>query len=139
MAEEGSRRYRGTQEGKKPRGHEKMIVWQNMDNLDIMVQKILKKIPRYEMKMRSQIDNASDSVGANFVEGYYSGSIREYMRFLRYSKRSLGELRERVRRVKRKGYVVNGLYDEFDDCAIKTMYLIDRLMKSLHAKCGDLL
>jgi four helix bundle protein len=111
-----------------------MVVWQNIDKLDILVQKILKKIPRYEMKTRSQIDNASDSIGANFVEGYYSGSLREYLKFLRYSKRSLGELRERVRRVKRKGYIVNGLYDEFDDCAIKTMYLIDRLMRSLENK-----
>jgi len=77
-------------EQKKPRGHEKTIVWQNMDRLDVIVQKILKRIPRFETKMRSQIDNASDSIGANFVEGYYSGSIREYLKFLRYSKRSLG-------------------------------------------------
>lgn len=60
---------------RKLRGHEKMIVWQNMDKLDVLVQKILKNIPRYEYKMKSQIDNASDSVSANFVEGYYSGSF----------------------------------------------------------------
>lgn len=99
----------------QPRGHEKMIVWQNIDRLDILVQKILKYIPKHEFKMRSQIDNASDSVGANFVEGYYSGSLAEYIRFLYYSKRSLGELRERVRRVKRKGFITYGIYDEFDN------------------------
>jgi four helix bundle protein len=54
-----------------------MIVWQNIDRLDILVQRILKYIPKHEFKMRSQIDNASDSVGANFVEGYYSGSLAE--------------------------------------------------------------
>ena len=113
-----------------------MIVWQNMDKLDILVQKILEKIPIYSFKMKSQIDNASDSTGANFVEDYYSGSLAEYLRFLRYSKRSLGELRERVRRVKRKGYIIDGVYDEFNDCAIKTMYLLDRLILSLRNKKG---
>lgn len=118
----------------KPRGHEKMIVWQNIDKLDILVQKILKKIPKYEFKMKSQIDNASDSIGANFVEGYYSGSLGEYIRFLRYSKRPLGELRERVRRIRRKEYILGGKYEEFNDCAIKTMYLLDRLLASLIKK-----
>ncbi|MCK4251498.1 four helix bundle protein [candidate division WOR-3 bacterium] len=131
MAREDNKR-----QTRKPRGHEKMIVWQNMDKLDILVQKILEKIPIYSFKMKSQIDNASDSTGANFVEDYYSGSLAEYLRFLRYSKRSLGELRERVRRVKRKGYIIDGVYDEFNDCAIKTMYLLDRLILSLRNKKG---
>lgn len=128
MAQEGSKGLN------KARGHERMIVWQNMDRLDTLVQEILKTIPKYEFKTKSQIDNASDSIGANFVEGYYSGSLAEYLRFLHYSKRSLGELRERVRRVKRKGYVLDGMYEEFDDCAIRTMYLLDRLIQSLKDK-----
>ena len=111
-----------------------MVVWQNMDKLDELVQKILKSIPKHEFKIRSQIDSASDSVGANFVEGYYSGSLGEYLRFLHYSKRSLGELRERIRRVKRKGLIVDRMYEVFDDCGIRTMYLLDRLIQSLKNK-----
>jgi len=129
MAKKGDERQK-----RKPRGHEKMIVWQNIDRLDIMVQRILKGMPKYEFKMKSQIDNASDSVGANFVEGYYSGSLAEYLRFLHYSKRSLAELRERVRRVKRKGYILDKAYNEFSDYAIGTMYLLDRLIQSLKNK-----
>jgi hypothetical protein len=52
---------------KKLQGHQKMIVWQNIDRLDIIVQEVLRCIPKYEFKMRSQIDAASDSVGSNFV------------------------------------------------------------------------
>ena len=89
------------------KSHMKMIVWQSIDELDVMVQEILTKVPRNEYKMRSQIDNTSASVGANFVEGYYSGFLPEYIRFLTYSRRSLGELQERVRRVLRKGYIAN--------------------------------
>ena len=123
-----------TEVRRKPRGHEKMVVWQNIDRLDIMVQKILKYIPKNQYKMRSQIDNASDSIGANFVEGYYSGALGEYIRFLYYSKRSLGELKERVRRVNRKGYIDDDVYSDFDDLSTRTMYLLDRLIGSLKNK-----
>jgi len=108
-----------------------MVVWQNIDKLDAMVQEIIKKIPKTKFKLIAQIDDASDSVGANFVEGYYSGSLAEYLRFLRYSKRSLGELQERIRRVLRKGYIIQEEYNEFDDLSTRTMYLLDRLMHSL--------
>lgn len=122
---------------KKLQGHQKMIVWQNIDRLDIIVQEVLRCIPKYEFKIRRQIDEASDSIGANFVEGYYSGSLAEYIRFNRYGKRSLGELRERVRRTVRKGYVSSTLFVKFEDCAIKTMYLFDRLIRSLENKLKE--
>lgn len=111
--------------------HKKMITWQNIDKLDILIQEILKHIPKYEYKTRSQIDNASDSVGSNFVEGYYSDSLGEYIRFEKYAKRSLAEVRERVRRILRKGYINENMFNKFDDLAIKTMYLFDRLITSL--------
>jgi len=111
--------------------HRKMIIWQNIDKLDIIVQDILKHIPKNEYKTRSQIDNASDSIGSNFVEGYYSDSLGEYIRFEKYAKRSLAELQERIRKILRKGYINQKIYDEFDDLAIKTMYLFDRLITSL--------
>jgi len=115
----------------KRANHRKMIIWQNIDKLDIIVQDILKHIPKNEYKTRSQIDNASDSIGSNFVEGYYSDSLGEYIRFEKYAKRSLAELQERIRRILRKGYINQKIYDEFDDLAIKTMYLFDRLITSL--------
>ena len=111
--------------------HRKMIIWQNIDKLDILVQEILKYIPKYEFSTRSQIDNASDSIGSNFVEGYYSDSIGEYIRFEKYAKRSLAELQERVRRIFRKGFINKKLLEKFDDLSIKTMYLFDRLIISL--------
>ncbi len=117
-----------------PFGHRQMVVWQNADRLDMLVQKILAKIPSHEFQTRSQIDTASDSISANFVEGYYSGALGEYIRFTKYGKRSLAELQDRVRRVLRKGYISQPEFDEFDDLAIKTMYLFDRLIRSLEAK-----
>jgi len=129
----------GTNEGngrqmKAKRGHKNMVVWQSIDELDTIVQGILKKIPKNEFKMRSQIDDASDSVGANFVEGFYSGFLPEYIRFLTYSRRSLGELQERIRRVLRKGYITLVEYEKFDERASKTMFLLNSLIYSLKNK-----
>lgn len=114
--------------------HEKMIAWQMADQLDIMTQEILKYIPKNEYKTRSQIDNASDSIGSNFVEGYYSGSLKEYIRFLRYSRRSCGELQERIRRTFRKRYITQQLYEKFHQHVIRTGYIFDRLIQSLELK-----
>ena len=49
--------------------HKKMIVWKSMDDLDTTVQNLLKIVPRNGFKIRSRIDNISDSLGANFVKG----------------------------------------------------------------------
>jgi len=54
-------------------GHRKMVVWQNCDRLSIMVYRMVKKIPNWNYKIIRQIEAAMDSVGSNFVEGYYSG------------------------------------------------------------------
>jgi len=118
-------------------GHRKMRVWQNIDRLSLLVYGLVRKIPRSNYKLIRQIESAMDSVGANFVEGYYAGSILEYLRFCRYGKRSLGELQERLRRCYFRQYFRNQEYHEFDDLAIKTMYLFDRLIYALEKKAEE--
>lgn len=118
----------------KQYGHKKMIVWQMADKLDAMIQDVLKKIPRTEFKLREQLDSASDSVGSNFVEGYYSNSLAEYIRFCGYSKRSVGEIQQRLRRILRKGHISEAEYNSLDEVAGKTMYLFNRLLDALEKK-----
>ncbi len=124
-----------SKEAKSGVRHKNMIVWQMADKLDKYIQKvILKKIPRYEYKIRTQIDSASDSISANFVEGYYSGSLNEYIRFCKYSRRSIGELHDRVERTLRKEYIAQDEFNKFEDISIKTGFLFDRLLNSLNNK-----
>jgi len=111
--------------------HEKLIAWQMADKLDEIVQEILKSVPRNEFVIRRQLDSASDSVGSNIVEGYYSGTIPEFIRFLRYARRSCGEVQERIMRIKRKGLLNEDLHKKFKPHCIKTGYIIDRLISSL--------
>jgi|SRR3989339_34106 len=116
-------------------GHRKMIVWQNLDKLEIIIQKdILKSIPKNCFSLIDQIDRATSSSVANFIEGYYSGSIREYIRFLKYSKRSLAELQDWIRRVYHKGYIAENIYTNVDKLSIQTMFLLNRLINSLASK-----
>jgi len=116
-------------------GHRKMVVWKNIDEIDFFVQqKILKCIPRNKYNLIDQIERACDSVGANFIEGYYSGSIKEYIRFLKYSKRSLAELQGWARRTFTKGFLRDEQFDLFDNLTIRTMYLLNRLINALNMK-----
>jgi four helix bundle protein len=118
----------------KQYGHKKMIVWQMADKLDALIQEVLKKIPRTEFKLREQLDSATDSVCSNFVEGYYSNSLAEYIKFCGYSRRSIGEVQQRLRRILRKEYISQTQYNELDEIAGKTMYLFNRLIDSLEQK-----
>lgn len=118
----------------KFRGHMKMLVWQNADKLDCLVQKLSRKVPKFQYKLIQQIDRASNSVSANFVEGYYSCSTKEFIRFTRYSKRSLGEVMEHLRGFWRRNYITEEEYQEIIAFCWQTMYLIDRLLKSLKNK-----
>ena len=119
-------------------GHRKMIVWQNLDRIEVSVRKkILKQIPRNKFQLRDQIDRACSSAVANFVEGYYSGSIKEYLRFLFYSKRSLAELQDWVRRTYYNEFIQENLWDEFDDLVVKTLYLFNRLIFSLQQRSSN--
>ena len=116
-------------------GHRKMIVWQNLDKIEIIIQKeILKRIPRNKLKLIDQLDRACGSCVANFIEGYYSGSLKEYIRFLRYSKRSLAELQDWVRRTYHKEFIPEIIYAEFDVLSIRTMFLLNRLINALCEK-----
>ena len=119
------------------RGHMKMRVWQNADRLDCLIQTLVKKVPKFQYRLMQQIDRASNSVLANFVEGYYSCSTKEYIRFTRYSKRSLGELMEHLRCFLRRKYIDQSEYDEAITLCWQTMYLIDRLLNSLNKKLND--
>ena len=116
-------------------GHKKMIIWQNINKTEEFVNtRILPRIPHYKRWLRRQIESACDSIGANFVEGYYSGSIPEYIRFLFYSKRSLAELRDHIERANLKSLISLQTIQDFDKICCQTLYLFSRLISSLKKK-----
>jgi len=111
-----------------------MAVWESIVKQNGIVMTVLKNVSRFEYKMRSQIINANDSVRSNFVEGYYSGYIKEYIRFLKYSRRSGEELHERVKSLYELELIEEELFQQFETRNRKTNYLIDRTRQSLELK-----
>ena len=119
-------------------GHTKMVVWQSIEQLDDIVQDILMCIPKNKYKIYNQLESSNDSVASNFVEGYYSGYLDEYIKFLKYSRRSGAEVYTRGRRVYKHKYFGDNLYKKFEERCVKTMYLIDRTRQSLEKKRNQL-
>lgn len=116
-------------------GHKKMIIWHNIEKIsEYIFEKILPLIPRKYHSLQDQIERATTSIGANFIEGYYSGSTKEFTRFLGYSRRSLAELEYWIGHCTKRKYINNSVAIDLEDIIIKTGYLTDRLMLSLKNK-----
>ena len=78
--------------------------------------------------------NALDSTSANLVEGYYSNSTGEFIRFSSYVRRSCAEVKDRMEKLFRRSLINNEDFVLFDDKAITTGYIIDRLIIGLKKK-----
>jgi four helix bundle protein len=116
-------------------GHKKMIIWHNMESIsEIIFERIIPVIPHKQFALRDQIERATTSIGANFIEGYYSGSTREFIRFLGYSRRSLAELEFWVSHCSKRKYIHSTVSADLEDIIINTGYLTDRLILSLKNK-----
>ena len=73
---------------------EEMKVWQESRILSKRIYTITKnKDFRRDLGLRDQIQRASVSVMSNIAEGYERDSNKELIRFLNYSKGSVGEVR----------------------------------------------
>ena len=82
-----------------------LIVWQLADQLRAEVFQLTKRRPFYaDLKLRSQIDDAADSVCRNIAEGF-GGTDREFANFLRIARRSLNEVQDGFRSAQLKEYV----------------------------------
>ncbi|GJQ22070.1 MAG: four helix bundle protein [Bacteroidia bacterium] len=73
------------------RGYMKLDVWKESVELFHEVYVALKQIPDLDFRLRSQINDAIQSVSANIAEGYCRRTINEYLQYLNIALGSLGE------------------------------------------------
>ena len=86
-----------------------LIVWQLGDQHRIEVFKLTGQTRlRADLKLRSQIDDAADSVCRNIAEGFGCQSHREFARFVRISRRSLNEVQDGLHSATLKQYFAEG-------------------------------
>jgi four helix bundle protein len=105
-----------------------LIVWQLADQLRIQILGLTKRKPFVaDLKLRSQTDDAADSVCRNIAEGF-GCKDHEFARFLRIARRSLNEVQDQFRSAKLKAYVVEADLAE-----------ARKLMRRLYAGLGSLI
>ena len=72
-----------------------LIIWQLADQLRTHVFELTKKRPfATDLKLRSQLDDAADSVCRNIAEGFGCKSDKEFAKFVRIGRRSLNEVQD---------------------------------------------
>jgi four helix bundle protein len=106
-----------------------LIVWQLGDQHRAHIFTLTKRQPlRGDLKLRSQLDDAADSVCRNVAEGFGCQSHREFARFVRIGRRSLNEVQDELRSAVLKEYVTE------DDLAS-----VRQLQRRLYAAMAALL
>jgi len=84
-----------------------LIVWQLSNQLRVEVFQITKRAcVQRDLKLRSQLDDAIDSVCRNIAEGF-SGTDGQFARHLRISRSSLNEVQDEILSACLKGYVTD--------------------------------
>lgn len=95
------------------RDFRRITAWQKADDLVLRIYESTKTFPKDELyALTSQIRRAAVSVPANIAEGSSMSHKKEYVRFLRYAKASLGEVDYYLHLARRLDYLSAGTYDE---------------------------
>ena len=86
-----------------------LIIWQLGDELRQHVFALTKNRPfATDLKLRSQLDDAAESVCRNIAEGFACKTDKEFARFVRIGRRSLNEVQDCFLSARLKRYVTDG-------------------------------
>ena len=93
-------------------------VWQKSIDLAVLIYKLTMEEPlSKDYSLKDQIRRASTSVSNNIAEGFEYGNNKQFARFLRIAKGSLGEVRSQIVVLKRLNYISKEDYQSiYDEC-----------------------
>jgi four helix bundle protein len=114
-----------------------MIVWQLGDELRVEVFKLTGR-PCFDqnLKARSQIDDAVNSVCRDIAEGFACESHREFARFVSISRRSLNELLDGLRGAVQRGCLSQADLQPSHSLARRLFPAMSRLLAYLRTTPG---
>lgn len=114
---------------------EEMKVWQDSRKLSQQIYSITKsKDFIRDFGLRDQIQRASVSVMSNIAEGYERDSNRELIRFLNYSKGSVGEIRSLLYVAFDQEYITKDQFIELKDAATVISIQVANFIKYLQKR-----
>jgi four helix bundle protein len=121
----------------KNRGYMKLIVWQKAIQLFELVWSIGFLEAKIDLKLRSQLADAAQSISANISEGYGRRSINKYIQFLYYTLGSLAETMTRAIGLRETKQIPEPCFHDFDLLHYEVENRLLRLIEKLEQKCDD--
>jgi four helix bundle protein len=121
----------------KNRGYMQLIVWQKAVELFEVVWAIAFTEKKIDLKLRSQIADAAQSVSANISEGYGRRSLNEYIQFLYYALGSLVETMTRAIGLKETRQIAEARFHDVDVLHYEVENRLLRLIAKLEQKRRD--
>ncbi len=116
------------------RGYMKLDVWKEALDLFASVQSSLSRCEKLDFKLRGQLLDAAQSIGANIAEGYCRKSINEYLQFLNVALGSAGETLTRMIGLEKIGCINQEDFEKLDRSHYSVENKLIALVKSLQAK-----
>ena len=106
--------------------------WQKARELTRLVYAVTKGTTfARDFGLRDQIRDAAGSVMANIAEGFDAGSNAEFIRFLRYARRSASEVQSHAYIALDQTYVIQTQFQEIYDTAAEARRLIGGFIRYL--------
>ena len=114
---------------------EDLECWQEARKLVNMIYSAIKANPEFQKDFRlvGQYTAAGISVMNNIVEGWASQSNAEFIRFLRYSRRSCAETQNCSYVALDQEYIAQPTFQKLYDQALKTIKITDGLLRYLRS------
>ena len=114
---------------------EDLECWQEARKLVNMIYSAIRTNPEFQKDFRlvGQYTAAGISVMNNIVEGWASQSNAEFIRFLTYSRRSCAETQNCSYVALDQEYISQPSFQELYDQALKTIKIIDGLLRYLRS------
>ena len=126
-----------TERRNKNRGYMQLVVWQKAVELFELIWKIAFVDAKIDLRLRSQLTDAAQSVSANIAEGYGRRSVGEYIQFLYYALGSLAETMTRAIGLKRTNQISAARFHDFDLLHYEVENRLLRLIEKLEYKRDD--
>ena len=112
---------------------EEMKVWQDSRTLTKFIYELTGSIRfKKDFGLKDQIQRASVSVMSNIAEGYERDGNKEFIRFLLYSKGSIGEVRSLLCVALDLAYISNDEFRRGIESAIAISAQVANFIKYLH-------
>ena len=118
----------------KINGFEDLEVWKKASDIAVEIYKLTRKgIFLREYSIKDQIIRASISISNNISEGFEYDNRKDFIKFLRYSKGSCGEVRNMLNFLLKVELIGNELYNKLTEQLIilsKQLYTFINYLKN---------